>query len=388
MSVAANQLRTFLRIAAELRPHWHRDPALPARLRAILAAHKEFGSRDRRLYRELAFTTLRYLPWIEPQLETSPDEAARRLAWLCADLPATRPFRDAFATGTAPAGDPAECLPGWFRGHCPAIFAGEELAAQFRRAPLWLRLQAPDPTPVFAEWRSLGWRWDASSLLPGAVELAGEVDVTRTHSWQDGLVEVQDLGSQLVLESVAPDAGGRWFDACAGAGGKSLQLARLLGRAGRVDAHDIRPEALAELRTRVARARLRNVRTVARPDPAGYDGVLVDAPCSGSGTWRRAPHLKWTTDEAQIEANSARQRAILAACSAHVRAGGTLVYATCSLSRRENEDVVAAFLAENPAFAAEPPARDFGCAPGPLGLAIRPARHDTDGFFVARLRRT
>lgn len=388
MSVAANQLRNFLRIAAELRPHWHRDAALPGRLRAILAAHKDFGSRDRRLYRELAFTALRYLPWLEPLLETSPDEAARRLAWLCADLPATHAFREAFATGSKPAGDPAECLPGWFRGHCPEIFAGAELAAQFRRAPLWLRLQAADPAPVFEEWKSLGWNWRASALLPGAVELAGDVDVTRTHVWQEGHVEVQDLGSQLVLESVAPSPGGRWLDACAGAGGKSLQLARLLGRDGRVDAHDIRPEALAELRTRVARARLRNVRTVSRPDPAGYDGVLVDAPCSGSGTWRRAPHLKWTTTESHVDAHSARQRAILAAYSIHVRPGGMLVYATCSLSRRENEELVAAFLAENPAFAVEPPARDFGCATGPLGLAIRPAVHDTDGFFVARLRRT
>jgi 16S rRNA (cytosine967-C5)-methyltransferase len=204
LSVAANQLRTFLRIAAELRPHWHRDAALPARLRAILAAHKEFGSRDRRLYRELAFTALRYLPWIEPLLETSTDEAARRLAWLCADLPATHAFREAFASGSKPAGDPAECLPGWFRGHCPEIFAGAELAAQFRRAPLWLRLQAADPAPVFEEWKALGWKWRASALLPGAVELAGDVDVTRTHGWQEGHVEVQDLGSQLVLESVAP----------------------------------------------------------------------------------------------------------------------------------------------------------------------------------------
>ena len=116
--------------------------------------------------------------------------------------------------------------------------------------------------------------------------------------------------------------------------------------------------------------------------------MLVDAPCSGSGTWRRAPHLKWTTTESHVDAHSARQRAILAAYSIHVRPGGMLVYATCSLSRRENEDVVAAFLAENPAFAVEPPVRDFGCAAGPLGLPIRPAVHDTDGFFVARLRRT
>ena len=253
MSVAANQLTTFLRIAAELRPHWHRDPALPARLKAILAAHKEFGSRDRRLYRELTFTALRHLPWIEPLLESDPAEASRLLAWLCADLPATRAFRTAFASGSAPTGDPSGCLPAWFRPHCPEIFTGTELAAQLRRAPFWVRLQTSEPARVFSEWSSLGWRWRVSPLLAGAVQLEGEVDLARTLAWQHGLVEVQDLGSQLVLASAAPAPGGRWLDACAGAGGKSLQLARLIGSAGRVDAHDIRPEALAELRTRVAR---------------------------------------------------------------------------------------------------------------------------------------
>ncbi|MEY4689291.1 MAG: hypothetical protein RIR76_3314 [Verrucomicrobiota bacterium] len=387
MSVAANQLRTFLRIAAELRPHWRRDPALPARLKSILAAHKDFGSRDRRLYRELTFTTLRHLPWIEPVLDGNADEAARRLAWLCADLPATRAFRETYATGAPPAGDLVECLPEWFRGHCPEIFTGEELAAQFRRAPLWLRLQTTDARRVSAEWEKLGWAWRHSLFLPQAFALAGEVDITRTRAWETGLVEVQDLGSQLVLESGPAAVGERWLDACAGAGGKTLQLARMLGAKGRVDAHDIRPAALAELRTRAARARLPNVRTVERPDAAGYDGVLVDAPCSGSGTWRRAPHLKWTTTPEQIEAEAARQTELLARFSANVRPGGRLVYATCSLSRRENAGVIAAFQAAHRDFQVETAARDFGYTTDGGGLVIRPALHDTDGFFVAHLRR-
>ena len=84
MSVAANQQRTFLRLLDRLRPHWHRDAALPARIQSMLAAHREFGSRDRRLYRELIYTTLRHLPWIEPLLDGQPDEATRRVAWLAA----------------------------------------------------------------------------------------------------------------------------------------------------------------------------------------------------------------------------------------------------------------------------------------------------------------
>ncbi|MGH7947555.1 MAG: hypothetical protein ACREF9_21490, partial [Opitutaceae bacterium] len=105
MSIAANQQRTFLRLIARLRPHWRRDAALPARIQSLLGAHREFGSRDRRLYRELIYTTLRHLPWIEPLLDRDPDEAVRLVAWLAADLPATSSFRLAFAVGARPAGN-------------------------------------------------------------------------------------------------------------------------------------------------------------------------------------------------------------------------------------------------------------------------------------------
>lgn len=405
MSVAANQHRTFLRLLAALRPHWHRDAALPARIQTLLAAQRAFGSRDRRLYRELVYTALRYLPWIEPLLDAQPDEAVRRIAHLAADTPATRAFRAAFAIGEPPGGDKAELLPAWFRPHGPELFAEPELSAQLRRAPLWLRLQTADPAPVFAEFAARGWARRVSDLLPSAVELLAEADLTKTESWQAGRIEIQDLGSQLLLESIGVEPGARWLDACAGAGGKTLQLARLLGPRGHIDAHDIRPAALAELETRAARARqslrgvqdnsLAAIRVVTRLETslrdgaggAGYDGVLVDAPCSGSGTWRRAPHLKWTTTEAQIDRAAATQRALLRQFSAHVRPGGRLVYATCSLSVRENEEVVAAFLAAEPAFRPEPFARTFGFAARGHGLTFRPAAHDTDGFFVASLRR-
>src|SRR5215204_3828445 len=141
MSVAANQQRTFLRLLAQLRPHWRRDAALPARIQAVLAANRAFGSRDRRLYRELVYTALRHLPWIEPLLDAEPDEAVRRVAWLAAELPATKIFRATFAIGEPPKGDKTELLPAWFRAHCSEIYSGHELEAQLRRAPLWLRLQ-------------------------------------------------------------------------------------------------------------------------------------------------------------------------------------------------------------------------------------------------------
>ena len=386
MSVVDNQQRTLLRLLAELRPHWRREAALPARLQARLAAQRGFGSRDRRLYRELIYTTLRHLPWVEPLLDTEPAEAVRRLAWLAADLPATRAFRSQFAVGDPPGGDRAELLPAWFREHCPELFAPPELDAQLRRAPLWLRVQTAEPARVFDEFAALGWAWRLVTAPLEAIAMSGDVDVTKSRAWHDGLIEVQDLGSQLVLASIGVNPGEQWLDACAGAGGKSLQLARLVAPGGTVDALDIRPAALAELRRRATRAHLSQIRTPAQP-AARYDGVLVDAPCSGSGTWRRAPHLKWVTTAAQMDRAAATQRDLLHQYSGFVRPGGRLVYATCSLSRRENQEVVAAFLAGHREFAPEPLARTFGFAPAAAGLTIWPARHDTDGFFVAALRR-
>ena len=387
MGIAASQGRVYLELARALQPHWRGDFALPARLQRLLAARPGCGSRDRRLYRELVYTTLRHLPWIEPCLEADPGEALRRVAWLAAETPATAGFRAAWATGPSPAGDPVELLPAWFHPEAPPLFTPGEAAAQARRAPLWLRLQSSAPAAVQAEFSGRGWKFSFSDILPDALRLETEADLSTTDAWRQGEVEVQDLGSQLLLASVGVPPGGHWLDACAGAGGKSLQLARLVGPAGAVEATDIRPAALAELGQRAARARLGNLRVTARPARTAYDGVLVDAPCSGTGTWRRAPHLKWVTRPEHLARAAARQAELLRQLAPLVRPGGLLVYATCSLARSENAAVLAAFLRENPAFTPQPPGATFGFAPAEGGLTVWPARHDTDGFFVAALRR-
>jgi 16S rRNA (cytosine967-C5)-methyltransferase len=387
MSVIPNQQRTFLRLLGELRPYWRTDQNLPARIQQLLARERSFGSRDRRLYRELIYCTIRYLPWIEPWLDRDPAEAIRRVAWLAADLPATSRYRAETAIGAPPEGDKSELLPAWFREHCAEVFTPAELDAQLRRAPLWLRLQTEDVASVAAEFASRGWRWEAAKPLATALQVFGEPDVTQSESYRRGAVEIQDLGSQLLLQSADIEPGGRWLDACAGAGGKTLQLARLLGPDGRIDAHDIRPAALRELHERTKRGGIRTVSILDHFPSGEYDGALVDAPCSGSGTWRRAPHLKWTTTAAKIREMATRQSELLDQFGACVRAGGRLIYATCSLSRWENEDVVESFLARNREFSIEPPTQTFGATAQRIGLTILPALHDTDGFFVAQFRR-
>lgn len=397
-SIISNQQRTFLRLWRDLQPHVRSDRNLPVRIHEALG-RREFGARDRRLYRELLYTALRYQPWIEELTTRSPAETVRAVAWLAADLPATRGFREALvADWPAPPasisaraqhlGTSQELLPAWFRSHCPAAFVSPNLEALHRRAPLWIRLQSAAGDRVAAEFLRQGWRVRTPEIQPAAREVLAEADLTATQGFREGGFEVQDLGSQLVLASVAMAPGGCWLDACAGAGGKALQLASLLGPEGQVDAYDIRASALAELRQRAQRGGYANIRTLTqRPAEGAYDGVLVDAPCSGSGTWRRAPHLKWCTNPADIAAQAARQGELLTHFSRLVRPGGLLVYATCSLSCHENHEVIAAFLRAQPGFTAVPPPRTYNCPVDALGLAILPAIHDTDGFFVGTMQR-
>ena len=400
MSLAGSQQKIFLRLLAALRPNWHSDVNLPAGISELFAANRSFGSRDRRLYRELIYTTLRYLPWVEPLLDSDPSRATKVVAWLAADLPATRAYRTAHcgdwpacpATIAAKAAhlgaDAGALLPAWLPRHCAEAGVSPNLDILHTRAPLWLRLDTKDVARVTAEFTAKTWPTRPSAVLPGALEVLAEADVTKTDAWSAGLFEVQDLGSQLILASAGIAPGGRWLDACAGAGGKTLQLAALVGSTGRVEAHDIRVAALRELEIRATRAGAKNISVLpALPSEPFYDGVLVDAPCSGSGTWRRAPHLKWTTSAGQVTAAAEKQLALLTQFSALVRPGGRLIYATCSLSRLENEEVVDAFLAAHPTFTSEPPANTFGATARSVGLAILPATHNTDGFYVATLRR-
>jgi 16S rRNA (cytosine967-C5)-methyltransferase len=161
----------------------------------------------------------------------------------------------------------------------------------------------------------------------------------------------------------------------------------MLGGTGRVDATDIRLEILEELRDRAKRARLDQIAIIHEPS-AGYDGVLVDAPCSGSGTWRRQPHLKWYVKPETIVAFTKTQLEILTSHAPRVKPGGLMIYATCSLSHHENRDVVAAFVQSHPEFKPEPASDTHGGAFDGMGTTLLPGTRNTDGFYVATLKRT
>ncbi len=404
-NIAANQQRLFLDFVAQLRPHVRRDSSLPRRIKELMARHRAIGSRDRKLYRELVYTYLRFLPWIDPILDTDAPLAAKITAWLAPELKPTSAYRAAHCADWPPVPEtlaakfetlrsqvsgfrspPEDLIPAWFQEHCPAAFTSPHLDALNSRANVWVRIQANDRNLVLDEFKAQGWTFESPAGFPDVLCLPPNAEVAASDAYRRGFVEIQDFGSQLVLAHAPLPLTGRWLDACAGAGGKTLQLARLLGSAGHVDATDIRVEILDELDDRAKRARLDNITIVQKPGEQ-YDGILVDAPCSGSGTWRRQPHLKWYVKPETIAAFAETQLEILTLNAPRVKPGGLLIYATCSLSHHENQDVVTAFLKAHSNFTTEKPAQDHGGTFDGLGTSLLPGTLNTDGFYVSILLR-
>jgi 16S rRNA (cytosine967-C5)-methyltransferase len=242
-----------------------------------------------------------------------------------------------------------------------------------------------------------------SEVIPEALRVQGKPNIEKSKAYQQGLVEVQDLGSQILARLVAPKREQLIVDFCAGAGGKTLALAGALRGSGRVYALDISGARLAKLSPRLERSGLKNVWPMALGSVSDSrlarlfqkaDAVLVDAPCSGTGTLRRSPDLKWRLSVQKIAEYSSLQADILRAAARLVRPGGRLVYATCSLLPSENEAVIGQFLTEHPDFrrvSAQQTLENQGVslAPGWKAwsdrgdLTLWPHRSGTDGFYAA-----
>jgi 16S rRNA (cytosine967-C5)-methyltransferase len=299
-------------------------------------------------------------------------------------------------------------LPDWLYERLAAQFTEAELAllaeSLNQSAPLDLRVN-----PLKASRDDVLARLEADGLVarpcaysPLAIRLAGKPSLASHPLFLDGSVEVQDEGSQLLGFLVQPKRGEMVADFCAGAGGKTLLLGALMRSQGRLYAFDVAEKRLAKLKPRLARSGLSNVHPVRIESEhdvkikrlAGkLDRVLVDAPCSGLGTLRRNPDLKWRQTPESVAELTAKQAAILLAASSLVKKGGRLVYATCSLLAAENEAIVAAFVAARPDFVQRPAAevlreQDIAIAGGDdPALRLLPHRHGTDGFFAAVMER-
>ena len=299
-------------------------------------------------------------------------------------------------------------VPDWILPALQSRFGAElaaEMAAMGEPAPLDLRVNLLKSTreDVQAALAVEGIEAVPTALSPWGLRVEGRRPVSTGKAFQDGLVEIQDEGSQLVAALVGAEPEMRVADWCAGAGGKTLAMAMTMANRGHIAACDVSVHRLDGAVRRLRRAGVHNVeRHLVEPGDkwakrraGSFDRVLVDAPCTGTGTWRRNPDARLRLTERDLAELVPKQAGILAAASRLVRKGGRLIYATCSLLAEENEAQVQAFLTAHPDFTLVPLAQAwpasgaFPKAPPVTGpyLALTPRHHHTDGFFGAVMER-
>jgi 16S rRNA (cytosine967-C5)-methyltransferase len=290
-----------------------------------------------------------------------------------------------------------------------AVGEGEAMA---RRAPADLRVNTLKATPEKVLKALAPFAASPCPVSPIGLRVPPPVGAQRTPNlqaeaaFQAGWFEIQDEGSQIaaLLSGAGPRK--QVLDLCAGAGGKTLALAAMMQNTGQLYAYDADRHQLKPIFERIKRAGVRNVQVLRAGDEAAlealgprFDIVVADAPCTGTGTWRRRPDAKWRLKPEAFAARQAEQRAVLARASSLVKPGGRLVYVTCSILPEENTDQVAAFLKDRSDFQIVPTKEAWAAAslPGDAldsadgrtdSLLLTPGRHGTDGFFIAVLART
>ncbi len=312
------------------------------------------------------------------------------------------------------------CAQAWIMQRCALRWSQEDVVHVMRSflvpAPLCLRvnLRLITRDEVCRELTAMNVAHTIGVHSPAAILIHERVNLVQHALYQNGLVEIQDEGSQLIGFACAPRDEDVVLDACAGAGGKTLHLADMRSDRGRIVAADIEGMRLKEVGTRARRAGLRNIVAHLWPKKQdastsvaeggrrytdfprdGFDVVLVDAPCSGSGTIRRLPMVKWRLTEELAERHARKQIRVLEDYARYVKPGGVLVYATCSILPDENEQVVTHFLSKHGEFTPDPlvPAMArMGVHVAGLGadaymFQADPYHHGTDGLFMARMRR-
>ena len=393
-------------------------------MKAFFKSNPKLGSRDRTILAEAIFYGLRHLAGIRWRMHpVRPERAPRAAALLTLCLQYGReaildsivgrekgPLDNMLAVDMtkAPAHVRAE-MPEWLYERISAQYGDEAQAifeASLKGAPLDLRVNTLKARreDVLEELKSHHVEAQPMRFSPDGIRLLDKPGLIRWPMYQEGRIDVQDEGSQLIARLVAPRRGEMICDFCAGAGGKTLSLGAQMRPTGRLYAFDINEKRLAAIKPRLRRAGLTNVHPIAIRDEhdnhikrlrGKFDRVLVDAPCTGTGTLRRNPDLKWRLTPEELERINAVQKSVLEEASRLLKKGGRLVYATCSMLEQENQAVVADFLSRHPEFeqlsATDVLAKQgidlAGSQKAPAGedFVMLPNRDDTDGFFAAVL---
>jgi 16S rRNA (cytosine967-C5)-methyltransferase len=404
------QNRLVVEVLETLTPHVleHRHPADRVLLR-FFKNRRELGSRDRRFLSECFFSYFRWLGWTR-RLKLTPVQSAA-IGWLLDRTDLHVALESAVRPGWIPLGgktldEKRAALAAWF----PEVQPLENAALVFpefgnsvdlpagcenlfyetlqQRPPTWLRLRDEAFKQKLAE---------ANIAFKEHEKMAGVISIDAGTSLgalgHGGQFEVQDVASQAVAMIAAPAAGSDWWDACAGAGGKTVQMADLIGHDGKILATDVRDEALHECKKRAHAGGISSVRMqlhdLARDKPftKDFDGVLVDAPCSGWGTWSRNPDARWRTDPRDPVQKRNLQVKMLHNAAQCVKPGGLLVYAVCTFTREETAGVLERFLSEYPEFTPDSFKNPLTGELTGGTLQIWPQEGPGDGMFIARLRK-
>lgn len=341
------------------------------------------GSKDRRAVRDLVYRAIRH--YGQP-----PASGRAALLGLGDDMAA---LFDGSTYGPAPravgeAGAPPSPLAPWLEAQLdPAERAALDGRAALDVRVNWLKVQRADVLAAFP---------DATPIGRDGVRLAENSPIEQHPAYVKGWIDIQDAGSQLIAQLCNAQPGMNIVDLCAGAGGKALALAADMHNQGRIVASDTNRDRLSRLAPRAERLGVDTI--ITRLLDPGYepemlrdlneraDVVLIDAPCSGSGTWRRNPEARWRISPKKLEAVVAAQARLLSIGAALVRPGGMLVYATCSLLDVEGPAQIDSFLGTHQGWTPDPIHADIGAKCG-HGWRVSPARDGCDGFFVARLAR-
>ncbi len=389
-------------------------------LSRYLRTHKELGSRDRRFLSRAVFSYFRWYGWTVNKLKLPAAEAClvgasldstemgdsfRYLEGRCSLPFPVKPLGDKSLTEKAATlnkmfADAEEGLPLELSDLVLPAF-GSTIAPekalpsieQFqKRPPTWIRSRV-DPARLVQALVEKDVPCSSHPSLPTALSVAGGVSLANILSAHAAQFVVQDMASQCVGHVCNPQQGEDWWDACAGAGGKSLHLMDLMQQDGKVLATDIRIPSLKELKKRARKYGIRHIRTQPHntvhdePFKKTFDGILVDAPCSGWGTWARNPDARWRSSKRDVVQCATRQLKILTHATWCVKPGGVLVYAVCTFTRSETEEVVMKFLDQNPTFKLDPFANPLTGDQTDGQLQIWPWDGPGDAMFIARFVR-
>jgi 16S rRNA (cytosine967-C5)-methyltransferase len=389
-------------------------------IREFFRARRYAGSKDRAAVAERVFEVFRHRSFLAWRMasETSRALAIASLLKEGADAVAIEALFSGKGYGPAAlteeeraslASAPAEAPSPRVRGEYPAFLEAElrrafgehlleEMQALQTRAPIDLRVNTlrAERDTVLAALRSEGYDAQATRHSPLGIRIPfgqGAAAIGRTKLFENGAFEFQDEAAQIAVLLGGAEPGMRVLDLAAGAGGKSLALAAAMKNQGEITAHDIDEGRLRQIAPRAERAGISIIQTHAgqTPPKRPFDLVFLDSPCSGSGTWRRQPENKWRLTPARLDELNAFQDMLLDQAAARAAGRARIVYATCSLLPRENEDRVAAFLARHPTFGVRPVSEAWNESTVPPGLSeffrASPLSTGTDGFFTAILAR-